>query len=177
MNVIPANPSYPRPDEIDFWPKQQELIHAAKIDLQNQGWSLIKVGQRSGKSIMVGVIARDYDLVLYFDTCDVMNGDSPVDYIFCQTLPEELINSEWKDKKVLVLIHEPMWLPFSHGLFTEAKDYAHVLAIGSNGPQFEDGWKDVQGHSAATWEVNPRITKEECMRPGDDKAQRDYGAY
>lgn len=175
MKTHETDSQYPK--QIALFPKQRELCLIAEREFKSQGYSFLKLGQRSGKTVMSGELARPFKQVFMFEEHDTLNGQFSNAYNFCGTkIPEEIEDGPKESK--LAIINEAMWTQFSYDLFESLRVNAIVLVISSNGPEYQDQrWRDLPGHTAATWEVNPNVSREDVMKANDPYAERDYGAF
>lgn len=181
--TTPASPEYPA--YIPLWPEQAKLSQFIINDLNSQRWSLAKVGQRGGKNCIALEIARlpQFKNVFLFDQHDSYGSHVPIPITFCgpKRIPRSLV--EGNVEAPFIILNEAFWIEESYDLFNELREYGPVLAIGSNGPQFEDKrWQLLAGHSYATWEINPGVTRAQLFDALTDpeeirKAERDYGRF
>lgn len=170
-----GNSDYPA--TLSLFPKQKELIELAHLNFNVQGFSLMKLGQRSGKSIIAAEVARKFKQVFLFDEADTIQNLFPVPYAYCGSSYKEAIEEGAKEGK-LAILSEAMWMVGSFDLFEEIRQHSNVLVISSNGPEFEDRrWKALPGHSYATWDVNPNVSKDQLLNDDDPMSQRDFGAF
>lgn len=178
---VKATPKYHPPT---LWPKQIELKDLLVQDLINKGFAIAKVGQRGGKNVLaidVAAMPLFKNVFLFCMTPDEA-FETPFDYTVCLNgrIPKQL--AEDNVEAPLAIINEAFWLENSYDLFNELREYAKVLVIGSNGPQFEDQrWQNLGGHSYAAWEINPNLTQAQLIKSTDAheraKEIRDYGNF
>lgn len=172
-----------------LWPKQSEIYNATLRELRDQNWSLWKIGMRGGKDMLVARVAAalDVDKVFVFDTHPTLCDALPIRSYFCESrIPKSII--EGRTENQVAIINNAFWLKDSFDLFNELRNCIRVIAMGSNGPEFvnDKRWQALQGHSFATWEINPNCTERE-MRENDQnnsrenyseqRFQRDFGKF
>lgn len=155
-----------------------------------QRFSILRAGQRSGKTVIEGVVAESFYLVSLFAGVDIHDGTTDAaarDASSTWLNPPEILYNRWpgedrtiEPKKILVIIDEPFWNPISFEAFNFALEKGYsVFACGSGGP-YAKRFAALPGQSFATWELNPAIKRGDLDHEfalDADKAQRDYGAF
>lgn len=176
------------PDQLDvpLWPKQKEARDLAITDIRKQGFAILKIGQRGGKTHIASEVARcmEKKLVYVFDFHnEPVARDFAIPNYFCgSTIPDNLLNGEFVADRNMILIHEAFWLTNSFALFQMLREKVPqipILVIGSNGPEFQKGWNKIGGHGYASWEINPNLKEKEIKVRENDVAnfQRDFGKF
>lgn len=163
---------------------QDMLIAHIRNDLVGQGWSLLKTGQRSGKTHIAHKVAQTgrYENVV------LITGHDPITKAqeFSQQVPDVYIHSDFDEidglpGPILVVFDEAMWVENSYLTFCRLEDNRrfHILVVSSNGPEFAKGWNMVPGRSFNTWDLNPGVDIKDVLTNTNDleKAVRDYCAY
>lgn len=146
---------------------QETVVNDSLARLAADNYALLKLGQRSGKTLMASEIIRrgDYKYVYVFGLYkEVFSTYSPVSGYFCgRKIPRSLVEGEIEN--AVALIDEAMWLEDSYDIFNEVRQYVPTIAISSNGPEYiiDKRWKTVSGISHATWELNACIPNREQL--------------
>lgn len=183
----------PKIEKLDhpLWPRQHELATMLAQDLRTQQYAVAKVGMRTGKLLIALTAAQ-------MTNCDeVYLFDAPITFpaarqysekfdfdLYChgKKIPKRLIENR-QGSKCVAIMGEPFWKEDSFDLFTELRQYCPVIVIGSRGPEFDDDvrWRQLGGHSYASWEINPGLTQAQLIKSTDaherEKEIRDYGSF
>lgn len=171
---------------VSLWPKQREARDHAIADIRSQGFAILKIGQRGGKTHIASEVARlmEKKLVYIFDFHNQQVAqDFPIPNYFCgSTIPDNLLNGEFVADRNMILIHEAFWLSNSFALFQMLREKVPqipILVIGSNGPEFQKGWNKLGGHGYASWEINPNLNHRQMLEQEQDRTRfyRDFGKF
>lgn len=149
--------------------------------------SILRAGQRSGKTIIEGAVAESFQLVSLF-TGDFAKGAAKGRSCVESWLnPPEVLLEVWpgddrkiQPSKILIVLDEAFWNSISFEQHHAALNLGYsVLVVGSNGP-FSNRFAHLPGQSFATWELNPlwpKIAFDGEFAADAVKAQRDYGSF
>lgn len=179
MKIYPPNKQAGYLD-VPLFPMQETIANLSVDSLKNNKYSILKLGQRSGKNVIAAHVAKKMgaELVYVFDTySESLSSYFPLEVAFCETQVPKFMQDGNCVANSIAIINEAFWMERSFGIFQMIRNTLPVLVLGSNGPFFDSRWKEFGGQSHAAWEVNPNLTREELIVPGDPKAMRDYGAF
>lgn len=141
---------------------QDAVVENILKDLRKQHWSLLKSGQRSGKTFISNQVVKSGEYKAVY----VYRGDNILwDVQDIQVLRStfDLYNYFATSKDpVLVVLDDPFWLENSYEIFEHLLNVGNtrVLVVGSRGPEFDEDirWQVLPGRSYASWDLNPGIT-------------------
>lgn len=132
-----------------LWSMQKTLRSLIEIDFETKGFSVLALGQRSGKTALAEHIASEKKTLWYGANAYCPAGVAAGSV---EANPEDYLRVTNYD---LVVLDEFFYLGHNE-LLDFWREHALVLAISS--PDVLQDVVDYDAHNYASWEVNPNIT-------------------